>query len=498
MAANARGTTTMRVLRRFCLRTSLPCLALCFFAGLGQVAGQNFTEIKPSPQQTAWQELEIGVIFHFGPNTFMDREWGDGTAEPTVFNPSSFDAEQWIEAVKAAGAKYVVLVAKHHDGFCLWPSELTNYSVKNSPWKGGKGDVVREVADAARRNGLKFGIYLSPWDRHDSRYADSPAYDKYYLGQLDELASQYGELVEFWMDGAGSAGHTYDFDKIVQELRMWQPNTMVFADTALYKAADLRWVGNEAGTVPYENWNVVDRAGYTRWRPVEADTPLRKLHWFWHPNDEASLKSLVELIDLYNATVGHGAQLMLGIAPDSTGRVPGPDVARLKEFGDAVRSLYSLNLVTEQSGRGIAKEALDGDPDTFWSAPKDSHHATIEVAFARPVTFDRALTMEWLNDGQHVQKYAIEVMDGATWKRVAEGQAIGQKKIDIFAPVTAQRVRLNLMATSGEAHIREFELFNGSRARSNPGKEQAHESSAQWPTPSDTVKTQRMAARVGR
>jgi len=163
-------------------------LCALFFCIPTKARSQNFSDIKPSPQQIAWQDMEIGVIFHFGPNTFMDREWGDGTAEPSVFNPSNFDAEQWIAAVKAAGAKYVVLVAKHHDGFCLWPSELTNYGVKSSPWKGGKGDVVREVAEAARRNGLKFGIYLSPWDRHDPRYNDPPAYDKYYLGQLDELA----------------------------------------------------------------------------------------------------------------------------------------------------------------------------------------------------------------------------------------------------------------------------------------------------------------------
>jgi alpha-L-fucosidase len=435
----------------FLLCTSLPA---------SRIEAQNFSEIQPSPQQVAWQDLEIGVIFHFGTNTFLEREWGDGTAQPSVFNPSGVDAEQWIEAVKAAGAKYVILVAKHHDGFCLWPSELTNYSVKSSPWKNGHGDLVREVADAARKNGLKLGIYLSPWDRHDPRYADPVAYDKYYLGQLDELSSGYGELEEFWMDGAGSSGHTYDFDRIVQQLRMWQPNTMVFADVALYRAADLRWVGNEDGKVPYENWNVVDRTGYLRWRPVEADTPLRKLHWFWHPNDEASLKSLAELVDDYNNSVGRGAQLMLGIAPDRTGRVPDADVARLKEFGDAIRKLYGDNLVTEKLGHASAIAALDGNPDTFWSAPPGSHNAMIEVSFAQPVTFDRAVTMEWLNDGQHVQHYAIEVLERGEWRRVAEGQAIGHKKIDIFAPVTAQRVRLNLLSTSAEAHIREFQLFS--------------------------------------
>jgi alpha-L-fucosidase len=421
---------------------------------------QNFTELKPSPQQIAWQDLEIGVIIHFGTNTFLDREWGDGTADPSVFSPSDFDVDQWIRAVKAAGAKYVVLVAKHHDGFCLWPSELTNYSVKSSPWRGGQGDLVREVAEAARKNGLKFGIYLSPWDRHDPRYADSAAYDKYYLGQLDELASHYGELEEFWMDGAGSAGHTYDFDGMVRQLRMWQPNTLVFADVALYKYADLRWVGNEDGRVPYENWNVVDRTGYLRWRPVEADTPLRKLHWFWHPDDEASLKSLDELIETYDQTVGRGAQLMLGIAPDRTGRVSQSDVARLKEFGEAVQQRYRHNVVTENHAHSSAMEALDGNLDTFWSAPEGSHQAIIQVDFDKPVTFDCALTMEWLNDGQHVQHYAIEVEQNGKWHRVTEAAAIGHKKIDHFAPVTTQHVRLDLLATSAPAHIREFQLYN--------------------------------------
>jgi alpha-L-fucosidase len=444
------------VLRSFITGAMFSVLVGCLCS---RTAAQNFSEVMPSPQQVNWQDLEIGVIFHFGTNTFLDREWGDGTAEPSVFNPKDVDAVQWIRAVKAGGATYVVLVAKHHDGFCLWPSELTNYSVKSSPWRDGKGDLVREVADAARKNGLKFGVYLSPWDRHDPRYNNPAAYDKYYLGQVDELSSRYGELVEWWMDGAGSAGHTYDFDGIVQQLRMWQPNTMVFADVALYKYADLRWVGNEHGHVTYENWNVVDRTGYLRWRPVEADTPLRKLHWFWHPNDEASLKSVAELVDDYDQTVGHGAQMMIGIAPDRNGHVPDADVARLKEFGDAIRQRYAHNLVTEKGGSSAAIAALDGDAETFWLAPAGSHHAEIEVNFKEPVRFDSALTMEWLNAGQRVQKYAIEVWDGETWKRVVEGQAIGHKKIDHFSGVSAQRVRLNLLATTDAAGIREFQLY---------------------------------------
>src|ERR1039458_1371346 len=222
----------------------------------------NFSDVKPSPQQVEWQDLEFGVIVHFGTNTFLNREWGDGTADPKVFNPSQADPEQWLEAAKGAGARYVVLVAKHHDGFCLWPTKQTEYNVANSPWLGGKGDLVRMTADAARKLGLKFGVYESPWDRHEPKYKDAAAYDRYYLSELEELASSYGNLVEFWLDGAGSEGHTYNFEKIIETLRTYQPNTLVFADTGLFEYGDLRWVGNEDGTIPYENWNVIDRHGF--------------------------------------------------------------------------------------------------------------------------------------------------------------------------------------------------------------------------------------------
>lgn len=429
---------------------------------LGHTYAQNAVDLKPSPQQLEWQDLEMGAIIHFGPNTFLDREWGDGTADPKVFNPAQFDPEQWMRALQAAGIKYVIFVAKHHDGFCLWPTKQTDYSVKSSPWENGHGDIVRQVEEAARKYGLRFGVYLSPWDRHEPRYNDPAAYDKYYSAELDELAQGYGELEEFWLDGAGSAGHVYDFPRIVEELRTYQPNTLVFADMALFEYGDIRWVGNEDGVVPYENWNVIDRHGYLRWRPVEADTPLRKNHWFWHPNDESSLKSVPDLISIYEQTVGRGAQLVLGIAPDRRGLLPTADVERLKEFGTALRQRYSDNLIAKgHSPTGDTREAaLDGDPATFWSAPAGSHHAELEVNFPKPVTFDRSLIMEWLNDGQHVEHFRIEVWDRQRWKSVIEGHAIGHKRIDHFAPVTSSRVRLNILSSSAGAHIREFEVFD--------------------------------------
>jgi alpha-L-fucosidase len=446
------------VFSAFCLTAAQACHA------------QNFTDIKPSPQQTAWQDLEFGAIIHFGPNTFLDREWGDGTASPDVFAPTQFDPEQWMRAIKTAGAKYVVLVAKHHDGFCLWPTAQTPYSVKSSPWENGHGDAVRRVSEAARKYGLAFGVYLSPWDRHEPKYNNSAEYDDYYIAEMQELASGYGNLVEFWLDGAGSAGHVYNFPRIIENLRIYQPNALIFADAALLENADIRWAGNEDGTIPYENWNVLDRHGYLRWRPVEADTPLHKQHWFWHPNDEPSLKSVAELVTTYEETIGRGGQLMLGLAPDRRGLLPEADVKRLEEFGAAIRKRYGKNLMAKERSllHTAADAAFDGDPDTFWSAPVGSRHALLEVNFTKSVTFDHSLVMEWLNDGQHVERFRIEAWTGKSWKSLVEGSAIGHKRIDHFAPVTTSRIRLNILASSAEAHIREFQIFNAGRDTAAP------------------------------
>jgi alpha-L-fucosidase len=443
--------------------SSAATLAIAVFA-LQATMAQTAGEVLPAPYQVAWQDLEFGVIIHFSTNTFLNQEWGDGTANPRIFNPAQFDPAQWMRAIRDSGAKYVVLVAKHHDGFCLWPTSQTTYGVRSSPWKDGKGDVVGDVARAARKYGLRFGVYLSPWDRHEPKYRDSTAYDAYYNAELEELASNYGDLVEFWLDGAGSEGHVYNFAKIIETLRTYQPNTVVFADTGLFEYGDARWVGNEAGIVNYENWNVIDRHGYRRWRPVEADTPLRKEHWFWHPNDEASVKSVDELLDTYDKTVGHGAQLMLGLAPDNRGLLPDSDVKRLEELGQALKRRSEGNLALKHvKVDADVDAALDGDVDTFWSAPQGSNHATLELAFASPQTFDHAVTMEWLDAGQNVQKYAIEAWDAdaGNWKAIASGQAIGHEKIDSFAAVTATRVRLNILSSVGSARIREFQLYRG-------------------------------------
>ncbi|WP_127169181.1 alpha-L-fucosidase [Xanthomonas sp. BRIP62415] len=450
--------------------SSHPLSPLRWLAALGLTAltlpsaiAQNFAEVKPSPQQVAWQDLEFGVIVHFNPNTWLDQEWGDGTASAKTFNPTNVDPGQWARAAKSAGAKYVILVAKHHDGFALWPTAESNYSVKNSPWMGGKGDLVKLTSDAVRKEGMGFGVYLSPWDRHEPKYADSKAYDKFYAAQLVELASQYGPITEWWLDGAGSAGHVYNFDKYMEELRTYQANAMVFADTALFEYGDVRWVGNEAGFIEGENWNVIDRHGYLRWRPVEVDTPLHKLQWFWHPNSDQTLKSVDELVEIWEKSVGLGGQLVLGLAPDKRGLLPEADVARLQELGQALQARYGAdrNLVAGNIRKtdGI-DAAVDGDRETFWSAPAGSHSAVLELQFKQPVTFDSALSMEWINDGQLVQKYAVEAWQDGKWVPLAKAQAIGRMKIDHFAPVTASRVRLNIQSSADAVHIREFQLFN--------------------------------------
>jgi len=432
--------TSLDTARRNVCATSLK-VTLAGFAIAALLAAQNFADIRPSPQQVAWQDLEIGALIHFGPNSFMDREWGDGQADPQVFNPTRLDAEQWVAAAKSAGARYVVLVAKHHDGFCLWPTGQTAYSVKASPWRDGEGDLVREVSDAARQQGLRFGVYLSPWDRHEPRYRNNGEYDDYYRKELTELVNAYGEIAEFWLDGAGSEGHVYDFDSYVKTLRTYQPNALIFADVGFLQYGDIRWVGNETGFAPEDNWNVVDRLGYLRWRPAEADTPLRTDHWFWHPNDEKSLKPLAVLLETYHKTVGRGAQLMIGLAPDKRGLLPESDVARLKEFGTEIRRIYG--------------EESDG-PEESWSSA-----APLEIAKAEPMTFDRAVVMERLSGGQRVERYAIEAWDGGRWRPLATGTTIGHRKIDIFPRTTASRVRLRIVDAAEAPQIRRFRVCDG-------------------------------------
>lgn len=402
---------------------------------------------KPSPQQLAWQDMELGMFCHFGMNTFCDQEWGDGTDSAEIFNPEQLDARQWARTAKRAGFKYLVLTAKHHDGFCLWPTKTTDYSVKSSPWRGGKGDVVREVADACREEGLQFGLYLSPWDRHEPCYPDKEAYDDFYAEQLTELLTGYGPLVEVWFDGAGSQGREYDWNRIIGLVDQYQPDAMVFN----MGRPTIRWVGNEDGVAPYPCWNTATTAkesmftsdmmtwmeGTPSWVPAECDVPIRKLHWFWHPDDEASLRSLEEVLDIYYRSVGHGATLLLNISPDNRGLLPEVDVERVIEFGDEIRRRFGQP-VGQTSGEGT--ELL------------------LKLEYIQPV--NHVIIMEDIAHGERVREYVLEAYSQGEWKELVRGSAIGHKKIDRFDTVQTDQLRVRILSSVEQPLIRNLAAYH--------------------------------------
>src|SRR6266700_349610 len=271
--------------------------------------------LQPTPQQLAWQDLELGMFCHFGVNTFMGREWGDGSEDPAIFQPTHLDCRQWARTAKEAGVRYAILTAKHHDGFCLWPTRTTEHCVRNSPWKDGKGDVVREFVEAMREQGILPGLYCSPWDRNAACYPDPQAYSIFYEAQLRELCSNYGPLVEIWFDGAGSEGYTYDWERIMQTVRTLQPDALVFN----MGDPDICWVGNENGFAPSAiSNNVTVQQGMSTtqvYLPFEVDTPICTQRWFWHADNAEYIRSLPELIGVYYRSVGHGGNLLLNLAP---------------------------------------------------------------------------------------------------------------------------------------------------------------------------------------
>jgi len=433
----------MNRLNRFVIFiTCAAALGLVLLPG-GAMAQQDLA--RPTKQQVGWQDMEFGVFCHFGINTFHDKEWSDGTLDPATFNPSELDAEQWVRAARDAGAKYFMLTAKHHDGFCLWPTSTTDYSIKASPWRNGKGDVVREVANACKKYGVKFGVYLSPWDRHEPCYKDKEAYDEFYKRQLEELLTGYGELAEVWFDGAGSEGREYDWPEIIALVRKHQPNAMIFN----MGEPTIRWVGNENGVAPYPCWNTVrkdDVLEFSRgagrpdtrgsvWLPAECDARIRR-NWFWHSDDAETLKSVDELMRMYYRSVGHGCNLLLNVGPDRRGLFPEQDAARLREFGAEIYRRFSKSLASA-SGKGDK----------------------LSVSFRQATWVDHAVTMEAIQNGERVRRYVIEAIVENEWRTVAEGTAIGHKKIDRFPPVHTKGVRFRCLASEGKPQIRQFAVF---------------------------------------
>lgn len=442
----------------------------------------------PTARQLAWQQAEMALFVHFGVNTFTDREWGDGAEDPQRFNPADFDARQWARVARETGFKTIILTAKHHDGFCLWPSAYTEHSVKSSPWREGRGDVVRELADACRAEGLKLGLYLSPWDQHEPTYGDQTGYNQFYLGQLRELLTRYGSLAEVWFDGAkgeNAKDMEYDFPAYRALVRQLQPQAVMFSD----EGPDVRWIGNEHGFAGETNWSTMDPSkvsigqhgigdylntgedGGPAWIPGECDVSIRR-GWFWHPDQQP--KALDDLLEIYFKSVGRNCVLLLNAPPDDRGRLPDADVERLYAFKAARDAIFTLDLAmnkhaTASHVRGDAPDfdadrALDHDLTTYWATDDDVTTATLDIDLGAPTTFNVARLQEPVALGQRVQAYRVEAWDGQAWTLLSRGTTIGHKKLDRFATVTAQRVRLVVEQARACPLIAEFGLHLDPRA----------------------------------
>lgn len=379
--------------------------------------------VLPTPEQLIWQRDGLGVFFHYGLNTFHGKEWSDGTLPAQSFNPGELDAEQWVRIAASIGAKYVVLTAKHHDGFCLWPTATTDYSVARAPWRDGRGDLVAEVAAACRKFGMKLGLYLSPWDRNAPSYADPAAYDDFYVAQLRELCGNYGELCELWFDGAGSQGREYDWERISAVIHELQPGAMVFN----MGAPTIRWVGNEDGLATDPVNYVVSETEFSQYTvhssalpealylPPECDVSLRR-GWFWHPSDAP--KEREHLLAIYYRSIGLGANLLLNLPPDTRGLIPEEDVARLAEFGAEISRRFAVPL-----------------PATVSQMPGSRRWV---ADFGSTITFDHLRLEEALAGGQRISAHRV-LADGASGPLVSAG-TVGSQRIHVFPEVTARRL----------------------------------------------------------
>jgi alpha-L-fucosidase len=458
---------------RFRFRLLWPVLPFLLIGAAMQAEAPAPRLPVPTRQQAAWQRCETNLFLHFGVNTFTDREWGSGNEDPKIFNPGSLDALQWVRAAKAGGFKIVILTAKHHDGFCLWPSQYTTHSVKSSPWRNGNGDVVRELSEACKAEGLKLGIYLSPWDRHERTYGDSPRYNDYYINQLTELLTGYGPIAEVWFDGACGEGpngkkQEYDWERIRATVRKLQPDAVMFSDAG----PDIRWIGNErgiagdpcwstigSGTVPYPGapGEEIIRALQHGdpmgdiWRPGESDVSIRP-GWFWHKGEDGKVRSVENLVDLYFKSVGRNSLLLLNVPPNNQGLLSDADARRLAEFRARLDRIFRANLaagkaVSASNSRAdapsfSAASVLDDNANTCWATDDGVTSGWIEVDLGAPTQFNVAMVQEAIELGQRVAAYHLEVRRGGLWKTIDSGTTIGHKRLDRFETVTAQHVRL--------------------------------------------------------
>lgn len=478
---------------------------------------EKAANVIPTKRQKDWQEQELTAFIHFGMNTFTGREWGTGKEDPALFNPTDLDARQWVKTLKEAGFKTVILTAKHHDGFVLYPSRYTEHSVKNSPWKNGKGDVMRELVDAAREFDMGVGVYLSPADLYeihapDGRYGNgSPAvettiptlvpgddrnpdkfftfeandYNRYFLNQLYELLTEYGPINEVWFDGANpepDIEETYNYTDWYELIRELAPEA-----TIAVGGPDVRWVGNESGFARESERSVIPfvgnplsekrdmvapatssdisslaqlkKADYLAWYPAEVDVSIRP-GWFYHEHEDSQVKTVDQLLDIYYDSVGKNSVLLLNIPPDKRGKFSDIDVERLQQFGEAIRATYDEDLARQANTD--ARNVIDGNLDTHWQ-PEDGKTGEIVLDFDQPILFNRVMLQENISVGQRVEGFAIDIWDGTDWQELTTATTIGYKRILRTANVTTERVRLRITDSRSTPTIATFGLFNDSR-----------------------------------
>jgi alpha-L-fucosidase len=450
----------------------------------------------PDERQMAWHNMELNAFIHFTINTYTDKEWGYGNESPELFNPTDFDAEQWVSVLKDAGFKGVILTCKHHDGFCLWPSAYTDHDIAQSPFMDGKGDIVKAVSDACHKFGLKFGIYMSPWDRNRADYG-KPSYITYYRNQLKELFTNYGPVFEMWFDGAnGGDGYYggadekreidrktyYDWPTTLNMVHKIQPEVLFFSDGG----PDLRWVGNEEGHVNTTNWNTITtdtlyagKAGISdllgtgsgdgkEWVPAEVDISIRP-GWFYHESENDKVKTPEELFRIYMTSVGRGSTLLLNVPPDKRGQFHRNDVESLMGFHRLLQERFGNNLakgatITASETRGNAAEyaasnVADDNAETYWATNDSTTTASIEVELTGPKEINYVQIGEYIRLGQRVKKFNIEAEVDGAWKELATGTTIGYKRILAIDPVTTSKVRINIEAAKACPVISTVSLY---------------------------------------
>ena len=451
--------------------------------------------ITPSPEQLRWQQLELTGFIHFGINTFTGKEWGTGKEDPKLFNPTALDAKQWVKACKDAGIKQVILTAKHHDGFCLWPTKTTEHSVKNSPWKDGKGDVVKEVADACKELELGFGVYLSPWDMNNATYG-TEAYNDLFIDQLTELLTQYGKVDEVWFDGANGEGpngkkQVYDFERWYAHIRKLQPQAVIAVS-----GPDVRWVGTETGHGREEEWSVVpvgkknkfnegsqtkvdtppsgDMMGSVlgsrsqlrdgdalKWYPAETDVSIRP-GWFYHESQDKKVKTPEYLKEIYFHSVGRNGVLLLNIPPDKRGLITDFDLAALKNWRKKLDEIFRVNLLKGAKGVGAFKKInvlTDGNDATHHLFSMKGNDNAVEMDLKEAKTFNVLLLQENIRVGQRVEKFILEYWDNNQWKKASEGTTIGYKRLLEFPSITASKVRLRIISSRLQPTLAEMGLY---------------------------------------